>query len=252
MTARWACFALWGPRARDILQPLTPDSLSRGLPVHDDARDHRRRRAGARAARDLRRRARLGALLPDRVRRGLWSALWEAGRAHGLVAGGYHAIDSLRLEKGYRVWGADITPDKTPVRGRPRLLREARQGRRSSAATRCARPAARPAPRGWSASSLDDPRSVALGNEPVRVGGEIVGRVTSGGYGYTVERSIAYAYVPAGSAEPGTAVEIDIFGTWVPGEVRAEPLYDPRGARARLSGYGQRRQPAPGLHGLTV
>ena len=67
----------------------------------------------------------------------------------------------------------------------------------------------------------------------MRIGGEIAGRVTSGGYGYTVERSIAYAYVPAASAEPGTAVEIDIFGEWVAGEVAAEPLYDPAGERVR-------------------
>ena len=67
--------------------------------------------------------------------------------------------------------------------------------------------------------TLADPRSVALGNEPVRIGGEVAGRVTSGGYGYTVERSIAYAYVPAAHAEPGTAVEIDIFGEWIAGEI---------------------------------
>ena len=79
---------------------------------------------------------------------------------------------------------------------------------------------------------LDDPRSVALGNEPVRVEGEIVGRVTSGGYGYTVERSIAYAYLPA-EVEVGTAVEVDIFGEWIPGQVAREPLFDPRGERVR-------------------
>jgi glycine cleavage system aminomethyltransferase T len=57
--------------------------------------------------------------------------------------------------------------------------------------------------------------------------------VTSGGYGYTVERSIAYAYLPAGEAEPGRAVEVEIFGEWVPGEVAAEPLWDPKGERIR-------------------
>ena len=82
---------------------------------------------------------------------------------------------------------------------------------------------------------LEDPRSVALGNEPVRVGGEIVGRVTSGGYGYTIERSVAYAYLPAERAEPGTAVELDIFGEWVGGEVAEEPLFDPGGERVRGS-----------------
>ena len=59
---------------------------------------------------------------------------------------------------------------------------------------------------------LEDPLSVALGNEPVRVGARFAGRVTTGGYGYTVERSIAYAYLPPEHAEPGTAVEVEIFG----------------------------------------
>ena len=80
---------------------------------------------------------------------------------------------------------------------------------------------------------LEDARSVALGNEPVRIDGEIRGRVTTGGYGYTVERSIAYAYVPPDRAEPGTAVEVEIFGRWIEGEVAAEPLFDPKGERIR-------------------
>jgi 4-methylaminobutanoate oxidase (formaldehyde-forming) len=81
---------------------------------------------------------------------------------------------------------------------------------------------------------LADPRAVALGSEPVRtVEGEIVGRVTSGGFGYAVGASIAYAYVPIAQSPPGTRLEIDIFGEWVPAEVRPEPLYDPKGERVR-------------------
>jgi 4-methylaminobutanoate oxidase (formaldehyde-forming) len=162
---------------------------------------------------------------PTEYGAGLWQTLWEAGAGHGLVAGGYRAIDALRLEKGYRVWAADITPDDTPLEaGLGFCLRAERTfigaealgepGRR----LRCL--------------VLEDPRSVALGNEPVRVGGEIRGRVTSGGYGYTVNRSIAYAYLPAG-VEVGTAVEIDIFGRWVGGEVAPEPLFDPHGDRLK-------------------
>jgi glycine cleavage system aminomethyltransferase T len=78
---------------------------------------------------------------------------------------------------------------------------------------------------------LDDPHSVALGAEPVKIGSS-TGRVTSGGYGYSVGRSIAYAYVPA-EAKPGTPVEVEIFGTWVPGTLREDPIYDPKGARVR-------------------
>ena len=79
---------------------------------------------------------------------------------------------------------------------------------------------------------LDDPRSVALGSEPVRVGGEIGGRVTSGGYGYSVGKSIAYAFVPS-RFEVGTPVEVEVFGDWVSGQIAAEPLYDPEGVRVR-------------------
>ena len=81
---------------------------------------------------------------------------------------------------------------------------------------------------------LDEPRAIALGSEPVRrTDGEVLGRVTTGGYGFAVAASIAWAWVPAEAAEPGTRLEVDIFGDWVGAEVRAEPLYDPAGERIR-------------------
>ncbi len=79
---------------------------------------------------------------------------------------------------------------------------------------------------------LDDPRAVALGNEPVRIGSEIAGRVTSGGFGYTVGASIAYAHLPP-DVEPGARVEVDMFGTWVGAEIKAGALVDPQGERVR-------------------
>jgi 4-methylaminobutanoate oxidase (formaldehyde-forming) len=160
----------------------------------------------------------------------LWRAVWEAGEPHGLVAGGYRAIDSMRLEKGYRVWGADITPDETPYEGGVDFTVKLDKDFLGRDALAEATPRKR-----LCCMTLEDPRSVALGNEPVRLGGEIVGRVTSGGYGYTVERSIAYAYLPPEHAEAGTAVELDIFGRWVGGEIVDEPLFDPGGERVRGS-----------------
>jgi glycine cleavage system aminomethyltransferase T len=68
--------------------------------------------------------------------------------------------------------------------------------------------------------------SVALGSEPVRFDGELGGRVTRGGYGYTVGLSIAYAYLPAEKAEPGQSGEVEIFGEWVAGEVASEPIWE--------------------------
>jgi glycine cleavage system aminomethyltransferase T/glycine/D-amino acid oxidase-like deaminating enzyme len=236
VTARWACFALWGPQAREILAPLTDDPLDfaymqmRELAVGDvPVRALRVTFVGE-----------LGWELycPTEYGAGLWRRLWERGREQGLCAGGYRAIDSLRLEKGYRVWAADITPEETPyeaglgfcVRKEGGFLGAPALGVGMDGSTDPAHPS-RPSRR-LRCLVLEDPRSVALGNEPVRIGGEILGRVTSGGYGYTVERSIAYAYLPA-EIEPGASVEVDIFGEWVRGEVTREPLFDPKGERVR-------------------
>jgi 4-methylaminobutanoate oxidase (formaldehyde-forming) len=148
-----------------------------------------------------------------------------------LVAGGYKAVDSLRLEKGYRAWGADITSDTDPYQAglgfAVKLDKGDFIGREALVARR-----ASPSSTRLACLVLDDPRAVALGSEPVRIDGEVVGRVTSGGYGYTVGRSIAYAYIPA-SCPVEAAVEVDIFGTWVGGRVAKEPLYDPAGAKVR-------------------
>jgi 4-methylaminobutanoate oxidase (formaldehyde-forming) len=231
VTARWACFALWGPRAREILAQLTDDPLDfaymrmRELAVGDvPVRALRVTFVGE-----------LGWELycPTEYGAGLWRTLWQAGREHGLVAGGYRAIDSLRLEKGYRVWAADITPDENPYEAGLGFCVKDGATFNGSAALGVGSDAGPAKPqRRLRCLVLEDPRSVALGNEPVRIGDEVVGRVTSGGYGYTVERSIAYAYMPA-DVELGTTVEVDIFGRWVAGELAREPLFDAKGERVR-------------------
>ena len=236
VTSARACIGIWGPRARDVLAPLTPDDLGNEAFPYMSVREITIGDAPVRALR-VTYVGELGWELycPTEYGLGLWRAIWEAGEEHGIVAGGYRAIDSMRLEKGYRVWGADITPDETPYEGgvgfcvkldkeggfigRDALVEAKERGPRSR--LRCL--------------TLEDPHSIALGNEPVRVGGtdEIAGRVTTGGYGYTVGRSIAYAYLPPDRAEPGTPVAVEIFGRWVPGEVASEPLFDPKGERVR-------------------
>jgi 4-methylaminobutanoate oxidase (formaldehyde-forming) len=231
VTARWACFALWGPRARDILSTLTDDPLEFGyMRMRDLA-------VGDVPVRALRVTfvGELGWELycPTEYGAGLWRTLWEAGRDHGMVAGGYRAIDSLRLEKGYRVWAADITPEETPYEAGLGFCVRKDGGFLGAEALGVGAGAERVAPdRRLRCIMLEDPRSVALGNEPVRVGGEVVGRVTSGGYGYTVARSIAYGYLPD-EMPVDTPVEIDIFGEWVAGAIAKEPLFDPRGERVR-------------------
>jgi 4-methylaminobutanoate oxidase (formaldehyde-forming) len=225
-----ACFGIWGPRARDILQPLTTADLSNEAFPYMRARELAIGPVPCLALR-VTYVGELGWELYCRAEFGLalWDTIWEAGREHGLVAGGYKAIDSLRLEKGYRVWGADITPEDTPFEAG---LGFAVKLDKSDFIGREALAAAPPPARLLRSLTLEDPRAVALGSEPVRVGDDLVGRVTSGGYGYTVERSIAYAYVPAEHG-PGTVVAVEIFGEWVPGIVAEEPLFDPQGARIR-------------------
>ena len=234
VTSQWACFGLWGPRARDVLQPLTPQDLGNGSFPYMTLRETIVGHVPVRMLR-VTYVGELGWELycPTEYGAALWRALWEAGRPHGLLAGGYRAIDSLRLEKGYRVWGADVTPDETPYEGGLGFCVKLEKqggflGREALAAALESGPRTR-----LCCLALEDPRSIALGNEPVRVGGEIAGRVTTGGYGYTVQRSIAYAYLPPAAAEPGTAVEVEIFGRWVGGEVSSEPLFDPDGERIR-------------------
>jgi 4-methylaminobutanoate oxidase (formaldehyde-forming) len=228
VTAAWSCFALWGPASRDVLQPLTPSSLSNEEFPYLTMQEAAIADVPVRALRVTF----VGELgweiyCPAEYGASLWRALWEAGRPWGVVAGGYRAIDTMRLEKGYRVWAADITPDDTPYeaglgfcvrKDKDFLGADALDGDDPRKRLRCI--------------VLEDPRSVVLGNEPVRVDGTLAGRVTTGGYGFSVERSIAYAYLPP-DAGPGTAVEVDVFDRWVPGVVAEEPLFDPRGERIR-------------------
>jgi 4-methylaminobutanoate oxidase (formaldehyde-forming) len=232
VTSKLCCLGLWGPLARAILQPLTTADLGGEAFPYMTLQEIAVGPVPCTAAR-VTYVGELGWELycPTEFGLALWDALWAAGRPHGLLAGGYRAIDALRLEKGYRVWSADITPDENPYEAGlgwavaldkgPFLGREALLTA-DGKADRLLRPLL-----------LDDPRAVALGSEPVRVGGRTVGRVTSGGYGYTVGRSIAYAYVPVESAAAGTRVEVELFGDRVGGEVADEPLYDPAGTRVR-------------------
>jgi glycine cleavage system aminomethyltransferase T/glycine/D-amino acid oxidase-like deaminating enzyme len=235
ITGQFACIALWGPRAREVLGALTPADLSNAAFPFMSTREITVGDVPVRALR-VTFVGELGWELYCSTEYGaaLWRTLWEAGQPHGLIAAGYRAIESMRLEKGYRVWGADIGSETTPYEaglgfcvkldkpggflGRDALLAERERGVR----------------RRLRAVSLDDPRRLALGNEPVRVGDAIVGHVTSGGYGYTLDRSIAYAYLPVPDVSVGTEVSVEIFGRRVPGIVAADPLFDPKSTRVRV------------------
>jgi 4-methylaminobutanoate oxidase (formaldehyde-forming) len=234
VSSAYACLCLWGPRARDILQPLTKTDLSHEGFRYMTARELSIGDVPAVAAR-VTYVGELGWELycPAEYGAGLWDLLWEAGAEHGLTACGYRAIDALRIEKGYRVWGSDITPEDGPDEAGLGFAVKVDKpggfiGRDAVVAAR-----ERGIERRLACLVLSDPRAVTLGSEPVRIGDEVVGRVTTGGFGFAVERSIALAYLPVAQAEVGTGVEIEVFGDWVAAEVAAEPLYDPKGDRIR-------------------
>jgi glycine cleavage system aminomethyltransferase T len=161
----------------------------------------------------------------------LWDLLWQAGQQHGVIAAGRGAFNSLRLEKGYRSFGTDMTFEHDPYEaglgfavkldkgdfvGKDALLK--RKDDLSRALT---------------CLTLSDPDRVVLGKEPVFSGGGCVGYVTSAAYGYTIGRGIAYAWLPVELTQLGTVVQIDYFGERLSAVVAAEPLVDPAMERIR-------------------
>ncbi|MGH2580131.1 MAG: GcvT family protein, partial [Actinomycetota bacterium] len=233
VTSSLACLALWGPRARDILSSVTPADLSnQGFPYMSQ----REIVVGDVPCLALRVTyiGELGWELypPTEFALRLWDVLVEAGQPFGLVPAGYRAIDSLRLEKGYRTWGADITPEETPLEAGLRFAVKLDKGEFTGRDALRLIAAHGPTKR-LSCLVLADPRSVALGNEPVFANGKVVGRVTSGGVGYAVGKSIAFAYLPADLASTGTLLAVEVFGERVEAEVASDPLYDPTGERIR-------------------
>ena len=163
----------------------------------------------------------------------LWDVLWEAGHPEAMVAGGYRAIDSLRVEKGYRVWGQDLTPEDNPFEAGLGFAVALDKdvdfvGRAALRAAHDAGPSRR-----LRTLVLADALAVPLGSEPVRVDGELVGRVTSGNQGFRTGTALAFAYLDRGKAELGRPVEVQVFGEWIPAQVAPTAVYDPKGDRIR-------------------
>jgi glycine cleavage system aminomethyltransferase T/glycine/D-amino acid oxidase-like deaminating enzyme len=232
VTGQFVTYALWGPESRAILRSLTGADLGNAAFPFMTAQEISVGDVPVRALR-VTFTGELGWELYAPVEYGaaLWSAVWEAGKEHGLVAGGYRAIESLRLEKGYRVWSTDVTPETNPYEAGLGFCVKLDKPGGFEGADALAEVKDRGVTRRLRCLTLHDPRSVALGSEPVRIGDEVCGRVTSGGLGYTVGASIAFAYLPVDDSKPGTEVTVNVFGEWVPGEVCDQPLYDPKSTR---------------------
>jgi dimethylglycine oxidase len=223
---------LWGPRARAILQAVTDADVANEAFPYMTARylDVGEVRVWAQRISYV---GELGWELYGELAMGrrAWDLLWEAGREHGLVAAGLGAFDTLRLEKGYRLWGQDIHTEYDPLEaglGFAVRWNKDFQGKAALEAARGRGPARRLVP-----MLLDDPAAVVLGKEPIRAGGKVVGYVTSAGYGYTIGRCVAYGYLPVELAAEGAEVEVDYFDRRYQATVASEPLVDPKGERLK-------------------
>jgi glycine cleavage system T protein len=235
VSSSYACIGLWGPKARTILTRVTKNDLTNEKFPYMTAQ---RITVGDVPTLALRV-TYVGELgwelyVPMEYGLRLWDTLWEAGQSEGLVAAGYRAIDSLRLEKGYRYWSGEISPDYTPLEaglgfavnldkgdfiGREAILKQKAEGIKTKLIC----------------ISLEDTHTIVLGNEPLRFAGssDIIGWVTSGGYGYTVGKSIAYGYLPVAHSKAGTRLTVECFGEEINAIVEKEPLFDPKGERIK-------------------
>jgi sarcosine dehydrogenase len=239
VTSSYAVLSLMGPRARDVLQALTADDVcNAGFPF---GRVKRITLAGAPAL--ALRVTYVGELgweihIPVEFAASVYDALIEAGRPHGIANAGYRAIESLRLEKGYRAWGAEIGPDHSPLvagLGWAVKLRSNRpfQGRAALEAQ-----AAKPLPR-LLAGFTADPSVILLGRETIYRDGKRVGWLASGGYGYTLGRAIGYGYVrdPENGIDRDKVLsgryELEIATERVPAEAFLDPPYDPAMSRIK-------------------
>ncbi|MBI2776591.1 MAG: FAD-dependent oxidoreductase [Chloroflexi bacterium] len=242
-----AVIGLWGPRARDILAATARDDVSDDvLPL----RAAREVRIGAGAAAALATRISYAGELgwelttapEDAV--ATWDSLVTAAREveAGLEPIGYRALESLRLEKGYRYYGAELTMLDSPLEaGLGGFVRFSKGGFIGREAALAAREASAAAAGSGSRGAARRLRTLTIGGhdweavyggEAVRLDGMVVSRLRSAAFGYTVGRTVGTAYLPA-EVPQGTAIEVDVFDGRLRGEVAAEVLHDPGGARMR-------------------
>ncbi|HEX3177234.1 MAG TPA: FAD-dependent oxidoreductase [Methylomirabilota bacterium] len=238
VSSAFTVLGVMGPHARRLLERLTPADLSNAAFPFGATRDIELAHAIVRATRITY----VGELgwelyVPTEFAAGVYEAVLDAGSDLGLRHAGYHALDSLRLEKGYRSWGHDIGADDTPLEaglgfavdfdkgdftGREALLRQR----------------ARPLARRLVTFALADPEPLLLGDEPIWRDGALVGRITSGAFGHTVGSSVGLGYVahPDGVDAAFVAAgrwELEIATERFAARAQLEAFYDPRSARVR-------------------
>ncbi|MCT8329427.1 GcvT family protein [Albidovulum sediminis] len=239
ITEEWGTLSLMGPKARDVLARLTDADVSNaGFPF-----GHVREIAIAGATVRALRVTYVGELgwelhVPLAATGAVFDALMAVGAGEGIRPVGYRAIESLRLEKGYRAWSSDITPNDTPFEAGLGWAVKMRRnadfiGRKALEAV-----AGKPLTKRLAGFTLDDPAAVLVGRETILRNGQAVGYLTSGGYGYTLGRSIGYGYVrnAEGVSDDFLAsgdYELVVANERFPARIALAPLYDPENLKVK-------------------
>jgi glycine cleavage system aminomethyltransferase T/glycine/D-amino acid oxidase-like deaminating enzyme len=235
LTEAWATLGLMGPRAREVLARVTTAALDNAAFPFGAVRDIEVVDAPVRAVR----RSYAGELgwelyVPAARAGEVWDALMAAGE---VTPAGYYALDSLRIEKGYRAWGRELTPDDTPLQAGPgftvRLDGPEFVGRAALLAQR-----ERGVARRLLLFALAEAEAVAWGDEPIYRDGRLVGTLTSAAHGHTVGRPVGLGWVACAPGEPvqtllGGRYDIDVAGVRIPATPSIRAWHDPAGARLR-------------------
>ncbi|KAJ5542919.1 hypothetical protein N7535_005341 [Penicillium sp. DV-2018c] len=236
ITGSTCCIGLWGPRAQAVMAGLTTDDLSNaGLPYST-----LKKTSLAGIPVTLIRKSYVGELgweIQSSAEYGqnIWDTIWQAGKPHGLIAAGRSAFNSLRLEKGYRTYGVDMTTEHNPFEAGLAHAVDVNKEHDFVGKAALLRLAARVPSRRLRALTVDDGRSMVMGKEPVFYNGQPVGYVTTSAFGYTIGKPVAYAWLPGG-VKDGETVEIEYFGKRIRATVEAESLYDPEMTRLKQDG----------------
>lgn len=239
VTGAHAVLALMGPRARDVLAGLTRDDVSNaGFPFGTA-----RRLSVAGAPLLALRVTYVGELgwelhIPVEFAASVYDALHEAGATHGLRDAGYRAIETLRLEKGYRAWGSDIGPDHTPLEAGLGWAVKLKSGRDFIGRTALLAQQGQPLKKMLATFTVEDPAVVLLGRETIYRDGERAGWLSSGGFGHTLGQPIGLGYVRRADGldrawlESGR-YELEVATERVPCTLHLGPLYDQKMLRIK-------------------
>ncbi|TCD13812.1 GcvT family protein [Oricola cellulosilytica] len=239
ITEEWGTLSLMGPKSREVLAKVTPGDVSNEAFPFAHIREIGITGHTVRALRVTY----VGELgwelhVPIAATGAVFDALMEAGEAEGIRPVGYRALESLRLEKGYRAWAADITPNDTPFEAglgwAVKLKKDTDfMGRNSLESI-----VGRSLTKRLAGFTLDDRDVVLVGRETILRDGETVGYLTSGGYGYTIGKSIGYGYVrnPEGVSDDflmsGT-YELVVANESIPAKIGMNAFFDPENMRVR-------------------